>query len=62
MIFKFHGSALIHGEDTTGKGGHYYIYSIPMDESKFKEFLIKHIIETLRHHYPNALDKTLKSL
>jgi len=47
--------------ETTGKGGHHRIYSIPYDESEFKQFLAEQFFNKLKEEYAeetmNALNK-----
>ena len=52
----------LEGEETTGKGGKFYIYSMAMDESQFKEYLAKHLIETLLNDYPEETRLALKKI
>ena len=46
--------------ETTGKGGHHRIYSIPYDESEFKQFLAEQFLNKLREEYREETDKALK--
>ena len=46
--------------ETTGKGGHHRIYSIPYDESGFKQFHAEQFLNKLRKEYRDETNKALK--
>jgi len=43
---------VLKGEEKTGKGGHRWIYSPAMNESEFKEFIVKTLLESLMRDFP----------
>lgn len=45
--------------ETTGKGGHHRIYSIPYDESEFKEYLAEQFLNKLRKEYTEETENIL---
>jgi len=47
---------------TTGKGGHYRVYSIKYNETEFQEHMAKLIISKLLREYPEATRKALLNL
>jgi len=50
-------NGVVKGEEITGKGGRFYIYSMAMDESRFKEYLARHLIEALLKNFPKELKR-----
>ncbi len=46
--------------ETTGKGGHHRIYSIPYSESEFKQFLAEQFLAKLRAEYSEETERALK--
>ena len=53
---------VVKGEKTTGKGGHYYIYSMEMDESGFKTYLVRHMIEALMNNFERETMNVIENL
>jgi len=51
----------IKGEETTGKGGRYFIYSISMTEHEFKTYLAQIVIESLNKNFPVATQRAIKN-
>ena len=54
--------ALLTYTETTGKGGHYGIYSIKYNETEFLETMATLIISKLLREYPEATGKALLNL
>ena len=53
---------ILRGEETTGKGGKYFIYSIDRDETEFKEYLAKIVIEHLVKNFPDETKIALSNV
>jgi len=43
---------VLKGDEKTGKGGHRWIYSPAMNETEFKEFIVKTLLESLMRDFP----------
>lgn len=48
--------------ETTGKGGHHRIYSIPFSETEFKEYLAKQLLQKLRVEYSAETEKIMQQM
>jgi predicted transcriptional regulator len=54
--------SVLKGVEKTGKGGHHWIYSPAMNESEFKEFIVKTILKNLTRDFPEETTEALKSI
>jgi hypothetical protein len=47
------------GVEKTGKGGHHWIYSLAMNETEFKQYIARTILESLMRDFPEETKKAL---
>ena len=47
--------------DATGKGGHHRIYITKLDESGYKKYVIRTLLESVAKDFPEATEEVLKS-
>ena len=45
-----------------GKGGHHWIYSPAMDESEFKQYIARTILESLLRDFPEETAEAVKKI
>jgi predicted transcriptional regulator len=55
-------AGVLKGVEKTGKGGHRWIYSPAMDESEFKQYIARTILESLMRDFPEETRTALKNL
>jgi predicted transcriptional regulator len=55
-------AGVLKGEERTGKGGHHWIYSPAMDESEFKQYIARTILESLMRDFPEETRVALENL
>jgi len=48
--------------DATGKGGHHRIYVTKLDESGYKKYVVRTLLESFARDFPEATEKVLKTL
>ena len=48
--------------DATGKGGHHRIYITKLDESDYKKYVVRTLLESVAKDFPEATEEVLKSL
>jgi predicted transcriptional regulator len=48
------------GEEKTGKGGHHWVYFPAMDESGFKQFIVKKMIDSLMESFPDEAREAIR--
>ncbi|MCX6654371.1 MAG: BlaI/MecI/CopY family transcriptional regulator [Candidatus Bathyarchaeota archaeon] len=48
------------GEENTGKGGHHWVYFPAMDESGFKQFIVKKMIDSLMESFPDEAREAIR--
>jgi hypothetical protein len=53
---------VLFGVETTGKGGHHYVYSPRLDEGGFRAYIVENIIMSLMENYPDATREAIKRL
>ena len=46
--------------DATGKGGHHRIYITKLDESGYKKYIIRALLESVAKDFPEATEEVLK--
>jgi hypothetical protein len=54
--------SVLKGVERTGKGGHHWIYSPSMNESEFKQHIIRTILESLMRDFPEETRHAVKML
>ena len=47
--------------DATGKGGHHKIYVTKLDESGYKKYIVRTLLESVAKDFPEATEEVLKS-
>ena len=47
--------------DATGKGGHHKIYITKLDESGYKKYIIRTLLESVAKDFPEVTEEVLKS-
>ncbi len=47
--------------DATGKGGHHKIYITKLDESGYKKYVVRTLLESVTKDFPEATEEVLKS-
>ena len=47
--------------DATGKGGHHKIYITKLDESGYKKYIVRTLLESVTKDYPKETKEVLKS-
>ncbi len=47
--------------DATGKGGHHRIYITKLDESGYKKYIVRTLLESVAKDFPEATEEALKS-
>jgi len=47
--------------DATGKGGHHKIYITKLDESGYKKYIVRTLLESVAKDFPKATEEVLKS-
>jgi len=47
--------------DATGKGGHHRIYITKLDESGYKKYIVRTLLESVTKDFPEVTDEFLKS-
>ena len=47
--------------DATGKGGHHKIYIPKLDESGYKKYIVRTLLESVAKDFPEATEEVLKS-
>ena len=52
-------AGILKGKEKTGKGGHRWIYSPAMDESEFKQYIARTILESLMRDFPEETRKAV---
>jgi len=50
------------GVEKTGKGGYRWIFSLVMDESEFKQHIIRTILESLMRDFPEETVEAVKKI
>jgi predicted transcriptional regulator len=53
---------VLKGEERTGKGGHRWIYSPAMNESEFKQYIVRTILESLMRDFPEETAEAVKKI
>ncbi len=48
--------------DATGKGGHHRIYITKLDESGYKKYIVRTLLESVMKDYPKETDEVLQAL
>ena len=48
--------------DATGKGGHHRIYVTKLDESGYKKYVVRTLLESVAKDYPKETEEVLKAL
>ena len=48
--------------DATGKGGHHRIYITKLDESGYKKYIVRTLLESVMKDYPKETEEVIKSL
>jgi hypothetical protein len=48
--------------DATGKGGHHRIYVTKLDESGYKKYIVRTLLESVSKDYPKETEEVIKSL
>lgn len=55
-------NGVLDSEQITGKGGKFYLYSMPMGESGFKHYLASHFTEALMNNYSEETKNVIERL
>ena len=53
---------VLKGDEKTGKGGHRWIYSPAMNESEFKQYIARTILESLMRDFPEETAEAVKKI
>jgi len=53
---------VLKGGGKTGKGGYHWIYSPAMNESEFKQYIARTILESLMRNFPEETRQLIKKL
>ena len=53
---------VLDGDDRTGKGGHYLVYKLGMNEAEFKYFIASKMLESLMRGFPIETRVTLDKI
>jgi predicted transcriptional regulator len=53
---------ILKGEERTGKGGYHWIYSPSMNETEFKQFIARTILESLLRNFPEETAEAVKKI
>ena len=48
--------------DATGKGGHHRIYITKLDESGYKKYIVRTLLESVAKDFPKETEEVLKSV
>ena len=48
--------------DATGKGGHHRIYVTQLDESGYKKYIVRTLLESVSKDYPKETKQVLQTL
>ncbi len=48
--------------DATGRGGHHRIYITKLDESGYKKYIVRTLLESVAKDYPKETEAVIKSL
>ncbi len=48
--------------DATGKGGHHRIYLTKLDESGYKKYIVRTLLESVAKDFPKETEEVLKSV
>ena len=48
--------------DATGRGGHHRIYITKLDESGYKEYIVRTLLESVTKDFPKETEEVIKSL
>ncbi len=48
--------------DATGKGGHHRIYITKLDESGYKKYIVKTLLDSVAKDYPKETEEVLQAL
>ena len=48
--------------DATGKGGHHRIYITKLDESGYKKYIVKTLLDSVAKDYPKETEEVIKNL
>jgi predicted transcriptional regulator len=48
--------------DATGKGGHHRIYITKLDESGYKKYIVRTLLESVSRDFPKETEEVIKSL
>ena len=49
-------------KDATGKGGHHRIYITKLDESGYKKYIVKTLLDSVAKDYPKETEEVLQAL
>jgi predicted transcriptional regulator len=53
---------VLSGEETTGKGGHHWVYYPKLDEMGFKRYIVEKMITSLMENFPEATRDAINQL
>jgi hypothetical protein len=48
--------------DATGKGGHHRIYITKLDESGYKKYIVRTLLDSVSRDFPKETEEVIKSL
>jgi len=48
--------------DATGKGGHHRIYITKLDESGYKKYVVRTLLDSVSRDFPKETEEVIKSL
>ena len=48
--------------DATGKGGHHRIYITKLDESRYKKYVVRTLLDSVSRDFPKETEEVIKSL
>jgi predicted transcriptional regulator len=55
-------AGVLKGVERTGKGGYHWIYSPAMNESEFKQYIARTILESLMRDFPEETAEAVKKI
>jgi predicted transcriptional regulator len=55
-------AGVLKGVERTGKGGYHWIYNPAMDESEFKQYIARTILESLMRDFPEETAEAVKKI
>jgi len=55
-------AGVLKGVERTGKGGYHWIYSPAMNESEFKQYIARAILESLLRDFPKETAEAVKKI